>query len=63
MGCEVNILRIVENIKGKFERKIHRGVWCLFVDLKSAFDMVDHGILFEKMRKLEIKEDLIQTIE
>ena len=35
----------------------------MFVDLKSAFDTVNHKLLFQKMRKLDIEEDLIRTIE
>ena len=37
--------------------------WTLFVDLKSAFYKVDHRILMRKMRKMNIQEDLINTIE
>ena len=33
------------------------------IDLKSAFDNVNHKKLLEKMRKMEIEEDLINTIE
>jgi len=49
MGCEVNILRITETIKERYKRKEHRGLWTLFIDLKSAFDTVNHDILFSKM--------------
>ena len=28
--------------------------WTFFVDLKSAFDTVDHKIMFEKMEALDI---------
>ena len=33
--------------------------WALFIDLKSAFDTVNHEILFGKMRKLGLTESLI----
>jgi retron-type reverse transcriptase len=33
------------------------------LDLKSAFDTVDHRILFEKMKQLNIDGKLINSIE
>lgn len=63
MGCEINILRITEYIKEMMRTKEHRGLWVMFVDLKSAFDTVNHEILFEKMGKLEINEEIVNTIQ
>ena len=63
MGSEVNILRINEYVKEQIEKKKHKGLWILFIDLKSAFDTVNHKILFEKMRELEIDDSLIETIQ
>jgi len=63
MGCELNILRITETIKMKLQVKSHPKIWTLFIDLKSAFDSVNHQILFRKMRELDISESLICTIE
>ena len=63
MGCEINLLRITEYIKEKYELQQEKGMWILFIDLKSAFDTVNHTLLFEKMRKHSIKEDLVKTIE
>ena len=63
MGCEINIMRITEYIKKRYEEKKEKGLWTLFIDLKSAFDTVDHKLLFEKMRQLNIDESLTQTIE
>ena len=62
MGCEVNLLRITEYIKEKYKRKEEKKMWTLFVDLKSAFDTVDHEILFSKMQSLEIRSELIESI-
>ena len=62
MGCEVNILRITEYIKEKYKREEHNKLWTIFIDLKSAFDTVDHQILFNKMEKLEIDEEVRETI-
>lgn len=64
VGTEVNILRIVEAIRvhmGKEEGKDK--TWSLYIDLKSAFDTVDHDILFQKLRQKGIEESLINTIE
>ena len=47
----------------KFRNKKQQKLWSLFVDLKSAFDTVNHEILFEKMRKYNIDEKLTDTIE
>ena len=63
MGCEINLLRITEYIKEKYEQQQEKRMWILFIDLKSAFDAVNHKLLFQKMRKLDIEEDLIRTIE
>ena len=30
--------------------------WFMFVDLKSAYDKVDHQILYDKMTKIGISE-------
>ena len=35
----------------------------MYFDLKSAFDTVDHNILFQKMDKLNLQHDLIMTIK
>jgi len=54
MGCEINILRLTEFIKETLRKDDHKGTWILFIDLKSAFDTVNHQILFEKMQQLNI---------
>ena len=41
---------MTEYIKMKYEAKQDKKLWALFIDLKSAFDTVDHKILFNKMR-------------
>ena len=38
-------------------------IWSLYIDLKSAFDTVDHEILFQKMKKLGINQKLTNKIQ
>ena len=35
----------------------------MYVDLKSAFDTVDHNLLFQKMDQLGISRDFTNTIK
>ena len=37
--------------------------WTLFIDLKSAFDNVNHEQMFEKMHDMGIDENLCNTIK
>ena len=62
MSCELNILRLTETIKKKIQDRGQKHLWTLYVDLKSAFDTVDHDILFNKMRELNIDNNVIETI-
>ena len=63
MGCEINILRLTETISKRMKEQSGKKIWTLFIDLKSAFDTVDHAIMFEKMRKHNIKESIVNTIK
>ena len=62
MGTEVNILRILGEIQRNINKKTKETVWTLFIDLKSAFDKVDHHILMNKLKKMEVATDLVNTI-
>ena len=62
LGCELNILRLTEHIEMELEKKKSKRGWTLFVDLKSAFDSVDHQIVMEKMRKVGVKEEIRNII-
>ncbi len=33
--------------------------WILFLDFAKAYDMVNQELLFDKMKKLDIQEDVI----
>ena len=57
MTTEIKIL-----MEKQKEEKKKEEIWTLFIDLKSAFDTVDHEILFEKMKRLQIDQKLTNTI-
>ena len=63
MGCEVNILRFKELLKLKRKHKNYNEIInTLLIDLKSAFDNVDHKILLEiKLEEFGIDEKLINS--
>ena len=44
-------------------KKSKEVIWTLFIDLKSAFDKVDHRILMQKLRQKGVEENLVNTIE
>ena len=62
MGCELNIMRfqiLMEYYYKNYTKKAN----ILFIDFKSAFDSVDHKILFQKMHNYGIDVELINTIK
>ena len=63
IGTEVNILRIVGEIQHNMKIKNKGTTWTLFIDLKSAFDKVDHRIMIRKLKIIGIEYTLINTIE
>ena len=64
IGCEMNILRMIENLRQLKREKGSKRLWSFYLDLKSAFDSVDHKIVFQKMKeKLAISNELIETIK
>ena len=64
LGCEVNILRLIESLRHMRElnKDGTQKIWSYYVDLKSAFDSVDHEILFKKMDEIGISQKLNNTI-
>ena len=59
MNTEINLMRYIYNVrdmKEEYERLVRNEnrefsrttsfIWSLFIDLKSAFDSVDHEIMF-----------------
>ena len=55
---------MLENLRAMKKTKKKRKLWSFFLDLKSAFDSVDHNIVFKKMEeKMGINEELIATVK
>jgi len=52
MGTEINILKITKNIKIMIQQNPKEQTWTFFIDLKSAFDKVDHRILIRKLKNM-----------
>ena len=61
-GCELNIMKLRQNINlVKRINKKHK--FLLFIDLKNAYDKVDHSILFRKLENRGINKKIIGTIK
>jgi len=62
-GTELNLLRLrqrvtdIKKIKNRFPK------YLLFIDLKNAYDKVDHNRLFNKLSILGISKEIIGTIK
>ena len=44
------------------KRNPQNQAWTFFIDLKSAFDKVDHRILINKLKKMRTEGKLVNTI-
>ena len=64
LGTEVNILKLRIKAKElKDERKKGKRTFIFFIDLKKAFDSVNHEILMEKLKKKGFSDEIINTIK
>jgi hypothetical protein len=63
LGCEVNLLRLrqrcndVKNVNKGFIKAV------IFIDLKNAYDTVDHSILFNKLEDMSIRPRLRRVLK
>ena len=65
LGCDVNLLRLrhrVSDVKKAVGTNNHEK-YVLFVDLKSAYDSVNHEILFEKMVQKGFPSKVVNSVK
>ena len=61
LGCEVNLARLRQKVSDIINFN-NEEKYIFFIDIKNAYDSVNHNILFEKMKILNIPENIINTI-
>ena len=63
LGCEVNLLRLRQRCNDI--KEVNKGFVkaVIFIDLKNAYDTVDHSILFNKLEKMKIRPRLIRVLK
>ena len=57
----MHILKLMEQMR-IMRKEQTRKPWALFIDLKSAFDKVNHTYLFKEMERYGVSEELTDTI-
>ena len=61
-GTTETIASLNESIL-QFERRKHRSPILLFLDIKAAYDSVDHKLLFSKLKRRNCPEYLLRIVE
>ena len=60
----MHLLRLLARAKTEAQiAEPNKETYILFIDLKAAFDNVDHAMLFEKMKDFGIKEPVINSVK
>ena len=62
LGCEINLARLKQKVYDVMNINNEENKYIFFIDIKNAYDSVNHIILFEKMKKYKISETIINTI-
>ena len=62
-GTELNLLRLRQRVYDIKKVKTKYTKYLLFIDLKNAYDKVDHKRLFLKLSQMGISEELIGSIK
>lgn len=62
MSTNINLINLASDVKKLQDDNVNE-LYCLFVDLKGAFDNVNHKILFKKMEKMKIDQKVINTVK
>ena len=69
LGTNINILKlqdVINKLRSIDNNKINSNrstKYLLFIDFKAAYDSVDHRILFKKLEKMRVREELINAIK
>ena len=63
LGCDINLIRLRTRAADAIEVKNNEEKYILFVDLKQAYDSVNHKLLIEKMKKLNFPLEVINTVK
>ena len=62
-GTELNLLKLRQRVADIKKIKNFYTKYLLFIDLKNAYDKVDHKRLFNKLNLLNISQEIIGTIK
>ena len=62
-GTETNIYKLLLKMEELRTRNNGKKKWILFIDFAKAYDLVNHHILFEKMKKMKIKQEVIDGVK
>ena len=62
LGCEINLARLKQRVNDVLKLPANEQKFLFFIDLKNAYDSVNHILLFNKMRELGAPIKLINSI-
>jgi hypothetical protein len=63
LGCDVNIMRLRQRVTEAKDLKTKDEKYVFFIDLKAAYDSVNHSRLFEKLKKKGYDECIVNAIK
>ena len=63
MDSEINLIKFRDKAYKLKIQVPRKQKYVLFLDLKAAYDSVNHDILFQKLEKFNIDEDVINSIK
>jgi len=63
LGCDVNIMRLRQRVYDLNFLRTKEEKYIFFIDLKAAYNSVNHKKLFEKMKKKGYNTEIIHAIK